>query len=139
MSTTARRAAQAKNWPQVKLCAREILSRSRDSAEGYFLLGLAESASQQRESAVKALTRALQLDERRYDAAVELASLQMRANRYGEAVALLEQHSANMQGSPKYLDMAGSIYVNAGQPENAVPGLPGRALLVFLATGYQDV
>jgi tetratricopeptide (TPR) repeat protein len=121
MSITARRAAQAKNWPQVKACAREILSRSRDSAEGYFLLGLAESASQQRESAEKALTRALQLDERRYDAAVELAGLKMRANRYGEAVALLEKHSANMQGSPKYLDMAGSIYVNAGQPENAWP------------------
>ena len=121
VSTAARQAAQAKNWTQVKSHARDILSRARDSAEGYFLLGLAESASNERERASKAFSRAIQLDDRRYDAAVEWAALHMRANQYGEAVELLGEHVAKMDNSPRYLDMAGTIYVNAGQPEKAWP------------------
>jgi len=117
----ARRAVQAKNWPQVKSCAREIISRSRDSAEGYFLLGLFEKAANRREQAEKAFSRAMSLEKGRYDAAVELAGQYLRSHRHGEAVALLGQYESLMDNSPVYLDMAGTIYTNAGVPEKGWP------------------
>lgn len=121
LSTRARRAAQAKDWAQVKACARDILNRSRDSAEGYFLLGLAEQAVNRREQAIKAFTRAISLDGNRYDAAVELATQFMRASRFGEAVNVLQQYEMLMDNSPRYLDMAATVYTNAGQPEKGWP------------------
>jgi tetratricopeptide (TPR) repeat protein len=121
LSSNARRAAQAKNWPQVKALSRELLSRNRNSAEGQFLLGLAESSMGQREAAIKALTRALHLDGGRYDAAVELATLYMKSHEFGDAVQLLAAQETAMDNSPRYLDMAATVYVNAGQPEKAWP------------------
>lgn len=121
LSAVARKAVQLKDWPQVRSCASEIISRSRDSAEGYFLLGLFEKASNRREQAIKAFSRAISLDEGRYDAAVELAGQYLRSHRHGEAVALLEKHRVRMDNSPVYLDMAGTIYTNAGVPEKGLP------------------
>jgi len=121
VSVAGRQAVQAKNWAHVKACAQEILSRSRDSAEGHFLLGLAEKATNRRAAAVKAFTRAISLEEGRYDAAVELAGLYMKTHEYGIATELLKQHESFMENSPRYLDMAGTIFVNAGQPEKGWP------------------
>lgn len=121
VSMTGRQAVQARNWVQVKACAKEILSRARDSAEGHFLMGLAEKAANRRDAAVNAFTRAINLEEGRYDAAVELAGLYMKGHQYGTATELLRQHESFMDNSPRYLDMAGTIYVNAGQPEKGWP------------------
>ncbi len=120
-SQMARRAAQAKDWPQVRALARDILQRNRDSAEGYFLLGLAEQAGNRREQAIKAFSRSMTLDADRYDAAIELAGQHMRASRHGEAVRLVGLYTDAMSNSPRYLDMAGTICTNAGQPEVAWP------------------
>ncbi len=117
----ARSAAEQKNWPQVKVLARDILSRRRDSAEGYFLLGLAESAADRHEQAMRAFTRAISLDDSRYDAAAELASLHMRKNQCGIAVKLIEQYETLMADSPRYLDIAATIYTDAGLPERGWP------------------
>lgn len=120
-SATARRAVRAKNWPAVKACAKDILNRQRDSAEGHFLLGLVEKASGRPEQAIKAFTRSLAADERRYDAAVEMASQYLQLLRYGDAAALLESFTSHLGNSPLYLDMAGNIYSNIGLPEKAWP------------------
>ncbi len=121
LSAVARRAAQAKDWAQVKGSARDILGRSRDSAEGYFLLGLAEQGVNRREQAINAFSRAISLDANRYDAAVELAGQFMRASRYAEAVDLIGCFEAKMNNSPRYLDLAATICTNAGQPEKGWP------------------
>lgn len=121
ISMAARRAAQARDWSQVRACANEILDRRRDSAEGRFLLGLAEKASSRIEPSIKAFTTAIRLDDARYDAAVELAGLFISMHRYGEAVDLLHRYEPLMGNSPRYLDMAGSIYTKAGLPERAWP------------------
>lgn len=121
LTVTARKAVRAKDWAQVKNCAREIIGRSRKSAEGYFLLGLFEKASNRLEQSVNAFSRALSLDENRYDAAVELAGQYLRMHRYGEAVSLIEQVATLMDNSPHYLDMAGTICTNAGVPEKGWP------------------
>jgi tetratricopeptide (TPR) repeat protein len=121
VSTAARRAAQAKDWKQVRACAREILDRQWNSAEGRFLLGLAEKSSNRSEQAIKAFSKAISLDDIRYDAAVELADQYLNLNRYGEAVELLHQYESLLGNSPRYLDMAGTIYTKAGLPEQALP------------------
>ena len=76
-----RQAVQARNWTLVKACAREILNRDRNNAEGRFLLGLAETAARRTEQAISAFETALGIDDGRYDAAIELASQYIRLHR----------------------------------------------------------
>ncbi len=121
LSGAARQAARAKNWLQVKSCAREILNRSRDNAEGHFLLGLAEKGASRVDPAVKSFERAIRADDARYDAAIELAGLRLRSSRHGDACDLLQRYESRLENSPLYLDMAGMIYTNAGLPEKAWP------------------
>jgi tetratricopeptide (TPR) repeat protein len=121
LSSAARLAVRRKDWPQVKACATEIIGRRRDSAEGYFLLGLFEKASNRVPHAVKAFSRAISLDDGRYDAAVELAGQYLRLHRYGDAVSLLQHYESLLDNSPVYLDMAGTVYTNAGVPEKGWP------------------
>ena len=84
-------------------------------------MGLVEKAANRPAQAMKAFARAHDLDGNRYDAAVELASQHVRLHEYGPAVALLETVLPLMQESPRYLDMAGTIYSNVGLPERAWP------------------
>jgi len=121
VSAAGRQAAQSRDWSRVRACGREIIGRQGDSAEGWFLLGLAEKASGSAEQAINAFSRTIRADDGRYDAAVELAELYLSQHRYGEAVALLKRHEAQMENSPRYLNMAGSVYVKVGLPELALP------------------
>ena len=120
-SITARKAVQARDWATVRACAKEIIGRQRDNAEGYFLQGLAEKAANRPEQAIKLFSRALGFDDKRYDAAVEMAGQYLRLHQYGEAAELLERYQALLGNSPLYLDMAGTIYTNIGQPEKGWP------------------
>lgn len=121
LSSDARRAAQARDWRRVKELARDILNRQRDSAEGRFLLGLAEKAAGRREQAIAAFRRAIELDQGRYDAAVELAGEYLQQNRFGDAVELLGRYEQLLDNSPLYLDRAAAVYINAGVPDRAWP------------------
>ena len=97
----------------------EILDHDESSAEGFFLRGLADSASGRPIQAVTAFERALALDPKRYDAGIELANQRSVARRNGEAAALLAQYTPMLANSPRYLDMAGTVYVHIGMPEAA--------------------
>lgn len=120
-SAAALKAARAADWPTVQAHAREIISRRRNGAEGYFLLGLAERGVGRLLQAERAFTRAIELDAGRCDAAIELGRMYLQSNRYSDAVALLESVEPKLDDSPVYLDMAGTIYVNVGLPEKAWP------------------
>ena len=120
-SDAARRAAQSRDWRTVRVCAREILKVHKTSAEGHFLNGLAEKAASRAEPARRAFTRALHHDQARYDAAIELAGQLLQLHEHGEAVALLDRHTLAAQASPKYLEMAATLYSNAGLPGQAWP------------------
>ena len=120
-SNAARQAAQQGNWTEVKACARDILNRDRNSAEAYFLLGLAEGAANRREQAIKAQLRAIELDGHRPDAALELAGQYMRGNECGKAVKVVEGIERQIMDGPRYLNIAAQIYTDAGQPEKGWP------------------
>ena len=87
ISATARKAAQSKDWATVRACAKEILKQQKNSPEGFFLSGLVEKASKRPARAVKAFSKAINFDDKRYDAAIELANQYLLSNQYSEAVA----------------------------------------------------
>lgn len=120
-STRGRRAVELREWTVVESCANSILLRDPDASEGYFLLGLAENAARRPLRAMAAFARALELDPARYDAAIELANQYCTARRNADAGALIERYAARLSNSPRYLDLAGTVYVNIGQPEKAWP------------------
>ena len=121
LSATARQAARARDWARTKACAWEILHRQRNSAEGRYLLGIAERATGRWESAVKAFSAAVDLDTSRHDAAVELAELYMELGQFNDAVDLLVRFEPGMRESPRYLGKAARIYINVGLPDLALP------------------
>ncbi len=120
-STAARRAAQLKDWATVGRLGAELVAAVPDHPEGHFLAGLAHKAVPRPLKAIASLERALELDPARYDAAVELAGQYSIARRNGEAAALLDRYAGQLANSPRYLDMAGTVYTEIGLPERAWP------------------
>ena len=121
LSSSARRAAQAKDWATVNACAREILNKDRKSPEGYFLSGLVEKAARRAERAADAFSKAIALDAGRYDAAIELAGQNAILLRHADALDLLRRYASRLGNSPLYLDMAANTYSRLGLHAQAWP------------------
>jgi tetratricopeptide (TPR) repeat protein len=121
LSNAGRRAMAQQDWATVHLCANGILSRDANEPEGYFFLGLVEKASEHPKKAVEAFEKVIQLDADRYDAAIELASQYSMSRRNGEVAELLGRYKAALDNSPRYLDMAGTVYSEIGLPDKAWP------------------
>ena len=121
LSLQGRKATQARDWRTVDDCANKLLRLNPSNPEGYFFKGLVEKASQHPNIASEAFEKALSLDSARYDAAIELASQYVIAMRNTEAIALLKNYTSNLSNSPRYLDMAGTIYTDIGLSSLALP------------------
>ena len=121
LSATARRAISQKDWATASACAAEVLKNDSSSAEGHFLSGIVSMAAQQPTIAARAFSKALELDDNRYDAAMELARLASVERRNGDAAALLLRYEDKLQGSPMYLNLAGTLYTTIGMNERAWP------------------
>lgn len=121
LSTAARQAVQTQDWHKVDTFASLILAADEQSAEGYFLTGLVEKARRRPRKAASAFERALSLDSGRYDAAIELANQYSIARRNGDAAQLLGDYEKFLNNSPRYLDLAGTIYTDIGMAAKAWP------------------
>ena len=121
LSSSARAAAQKKDWAKVQAAASEIIRLDKNSPEGYFLKGLVEKASHSPVKAIDAFERALELDDNRYDAAIELADQLIISLRNGEARFLVEKYNGRLTNSPRYLDMAGTVLSHIGLYKEAWP------------------
>jgi hypothetical protein len=121
VSAAARNAAFKRDWVAVDACAKEILKHDAKSAEGHFLNGLAAKASQSRAAAVVAFSTALEIDDRRYDAAIELANQYCAAQRHADAAALVSRYENRLDNSPVYLHMAATVYSTIGMHDRAWP------------------
>lgn len=120
-SSRGRRAVELQDWAVVESSANAILLRDEAQAEGHFLLGLVCNAARRPVKASQAFARVLELDPERYDAAIELANQHCVARRNADAAALIERYADRLKNSPRYLDMAGTVYVHIGMPEKAWP------------------
>ncbi len=121
LARAGRSAAAGQDWATVHVCADGILKRSPQNAEGLFLLGLVEKAAQRPLRAIAAFESVLARDETRYDAAVELASQYSMGRRNADVLDLLSRYEDSLFNSPRYLDMAGTVYTEIGMPEKAWP------------------
>ena len=121
VSNRARQAAVARDWNAVAGCAKTILECDPVSAEGYFLKGLAERAVRRFGAAAESFERAYDIDKKRYDAAVELANVYSIQRRNGEAAKLLDEVTPLLSNSPRYLDLAGTVYTDIGLSDRAWP------------------
>jgi tetratricopeptide (TPR) repeat protein len=121
LSSIARPAVQAKDWATVEKCAAAIVDLAPEHPEGHFLIGLCHRMANRPLKAVEAFERALELDPDRYDAGIELANQYSVGRRNSEAAALLARYEPTLSNSPRYLDMAGTTYVEIGLPERAWP------------------
>jgi thioredoxin-like negative regulator of GroEL len=121
LSSRARAAAQDRDWRTVQTCAAGILRQGPNDAEGHFLAGLAARGLNRPAEAVAAFRRALELDDRRYDAAIELAALLLASGRHLDALKLVEANEDRLGDSPMYLDLAGTLYSRMALHERAAP------------------
>ena len=121
LSLAGRRAFAQQDWSTVQICANGILSRDAENAEGYFLLGIAEKAAEHPRKSIAAFEAVLARDESRYDAAIELAGQYSIGRRNGEVLALLGKYQGMLDNSPRYLDLAGTLYTEIGMPDRAWP------------------
>lgn len=121
ISSIARQAWTRQDWATVDHCAAEILRRDGQNAEGHFLFGLVCKAAQKPAMATRAFENALAINRSRHDAAIELAGQHSMARRNAQAAALIAAYEPALSNSPRYLDMAGTIYVEIGLPERAWP------------------
>jgi hypothetical protein len=121
LSELARQAVRNQDWGKVSSCANAIIQQDANNAEGHFLIGLVERVSNRPVLAAKAFERALELDERRYDAAVELANQYSIARRNGDAAELLAKYEDKLGNSSMYLDLAGTVYTEIGMAQRAWP------------------
>ncbi len=121
LSQSARQAFNQKNWAEVERHAKAIIALDKKEGEGYFLLGLMANAKRDRVSAMKVFEKCLSINPHRYDAAIELANIYSRQRRNGEAAELIKRVTPMMQNDPRYLDLAGTTYVQIGMPAEAWP------------------
>lgn len=117
----ARLAVRSGDWITVSERANELIRIEKKNPEGYFLTGLVERVKKNPANARKAFKKALTLDPKRYDAAIELANQYAIARRNDEALTILEEYQAMLNSSPVYLDLAGSVYTDIGMPQKAYP------------------
>lgn len=117
----ARIAIQNRDWLRVRSLSNAILEDVPQSAEGHFLIGMAEKASGKLKEAVTFFEKALELDINRYDAAIELASLYSIARKNSDAFKLLEKYKVSLSNSSLYSDLAGTVYTEIGLAEYAYP------------------
>lgn len=121
LSDAARQAMARQNWPVVDQIAQQMVQHVPNSAEGHYLTGKVFKAKQRPRQAVEAFNKALSLDSARYDAAIELADIYTITKENALSKKLLDEYKSLLANSPKYLDMAGTCYVNIGLPELALP------------------
>ena len=121
VSAAGRHAASRKDWNSLAACADEILNKDNSSPEGYFLQGLVKKAANRNEQAIADFLKVLELDDGRYDAAIELANQYSILRRNGEAAAVVRKFEDRLVNSPMYLNMAGTVYSQVGMTEAAWP------------------
>jgi tetratricopeptide (TPR) repeat protein len=118
---TASHALRNQDWITVSECADRMIKTRKSHPDGYFFKGLVEKAKKNPAKARSAFRKVLDLNENRYDAAIELANQYAIARRNKDAFDLLARYEPMLGTNAMYLDLAGNVFNDIGMPNRAFP------------------
>jgi len=108
-----------KNWQGAASIAGQMQQQFSDEAEGFFIGGVVAKNSGRLSAAMEQFESALEKDEARHDAAIELAELYTSESRFNESLALLNNYEAKLTNSSYYLLLAAKVFTWLGLHERA--------------------
>ena len=120
-SNAGQQAVMQQNWPALEQIAAQMRQKFPNSAQTYYLSGVLLRVKRLVPDAIEAFKTGLSLDDKRYDIAVELANLYSMSRQNGLAAELLDHYAPMLDNSPRYSDLAGTIYTEIGLSERALP------------------
>ncbi len=109
------------NWQDVEQIKGVLQQNFPDNAQTHYYSGVAARVRNQVPEAIESFSEALRIDESRYDIAVELANMYSISRQNGLAADLLEKYVPRLNDSPRFSDLAGTIYTEIGLAERALP------------------
>ena len=121
LSALARKAIGKRDWQTLEFAASGLGAEFPNESESHFVAGVLAKVRGWHGEAEESFEKGLALAPQRYDLVVELASLYARSLRHCEAYALLSSVASKLAASPFYCDLAGSVFVQLGMPERALP------------------
>mgnify|MGYP005989197021 CR=1 FL=1 len=114
-------ALQQQNWPLLEQISGQMLQKFPKVAQSHYLRGVVCRVKRDVPQAIDAFIQGLELDDKRYDIAVELANMYSLSRQNSKAAELLDQYVAALDNSPRFADLAGTIYTEIGLSDRALP------------------
>lgn len=118
-SQYARMLIGQKNWQSAASIAQQMQKNFSESGEGFFIGAMVAKNSGRFTAALQQFETALQKDNSRHDAAVELAELYFSENRFDEALTMLDAYEEKLTNSSYYLLLAAKIFTGLGLHQKA--------------------
>lgn len=109
-----RQALAGEDWPQLQRLCQHWLSQYPGAADGHYVAGVLAGQGERFGLAAKAFERALQLDDRRADAAIQLARCLVRLGEHSRAHQLVQLAATDIREQAGLLDLAGSVLTHIG-------------------------
>ena len=119
--SAGRQAMIQKDWALLEQIVAQMVPTFPDSAESHYLRGVLARVKRDVPEAIEAFKQGLSLDDQRYDMAVELANMYSVSRQNAAAAELLDHYSSALNDSPRYADLAGTIYTEIGMSDRALP------------------
>lgn len=116
-----RQALAQENGPQLQQLCKQWLSRFPQAPDGHYVAGVLAGQAEKFALAAKAFERALQLDQNRCDAAIQLARCLVRTGDHARACQLVRLAAEDIRGKPWLQDLAGSVLTHIGCHAEALP------------------
>ena len=118
-SQYARMLIGRKNWQGAASIASQMQQTFSEEAEGFFIGGVVAKNTGRLSAALEQFESALEKDEARHDAAIELAELYTSESRFGDALTLLDNYQHKLANSSYYLLLAAKVFTWLGLHERA--------------------
>lgn len=114
LSQRARSFASQGRWDQVFKIASEMQVAFPTLSEGFFMGGMSCKFMGQLTRAQELFEQTLNIDAKRYDAAIELAEIFYQFGKFSQSVEFLIKYQSSLDNSSYYLVNAASIYTRLG-------------------------
>ncbi|MDH5434010.1 MAG: sulfotransferase [Gammaproteobacteria bacterium] len=117
----ARDAFHRNDWISLLTISNRIINDYKHESEGYYFSGIANKGLRKYDLAIKSFIRALEINDKRFDAAIELADIYLIFLRYTDSFEVLDRYIRLISNNPYYFHLSGKIYTGLGLHDKALP------------------